>query len=267
MIELREGSLSVKVLHPVEDARLLGTRYCTAGFVHQIDDGRHGPLLAGPTYPESYNLFDGQGIPDAFQPHLPLPDATVLGIGIGRIDAGKNEILERCTWLIEAELHRLVFRATQAADGYAFELERALTLEGRTLRSSTRLANTGKRHLPFQWYPHPFFPHYETGECCKFEAQVVIPENPGFEITRSGYVRMKGFPWVTQSQFQLVDHPAVPVRVLQKHPRLGVVAAACDYVSARLPIWGNPRTFSFEPYYERVVTPGEGVAWSVTYDF
>jgi len=27
------------------------------------------------------------------------------------------------------------------------------------------------------------------------------------------------------------------------------------------------RTFSFEPYYERVVSPGERAAWSVTYDF
>jgi hypothetical protein len=257
----------VKVLHPVEDAGLLGTRYCTGGFVYQIEDHRYGPLLAGPTYPDSYNLFDGQGIPDAFQPHLPLGDGGVLGIGIGRIDTGRDVILERCVWEIDTELRRLGFRTTQTAGGYAFDLERTISLEGRTLRSTTRLVNHGKQHVPFQWFPHPFFPHYETGECCKFDAKVVVPENPGFEVTRSGYVRMKGHPWVTQSHFQLVSHPPVPVRVLQKHPHLGVVAAACDYVSARLPIWGNPRTFSFEPYYERVITPGDEAQWSVTYDF
>ena len=228
MIEIRGTSLSVTVLHPVEDARLLGTRYCTAGFVFQVEDGRYGPLMTGPTYPDSYNLYDGQGIPDAFQPHLPLDAGEVLGIGIGVIDTARNEVVERCVWEIEKELRRLCFRTVQNSGEWSLELERVVTLEGRTLVSRTRLANTGKRHLPFQWYPHPFYPHYETGECCKFESAVVIPDNPGYEIARSGFVRMKGFPWVGRNHFQLVEHPAAPMRALQKHPRRGAVSAVCD---------------------------------------
>ena len=268
MITLKGDGMTVSVLHPVEEAHLLGTRYCTGGFGFQIDDDRHGPLLSGPPYPDSYNLFDGQGIPDAFQPHLPLAGGSLLGIGIGRIDPARNEVAERCLWRIQASTAGLSFGTSQAGDEYAFTLERALTVAGRTLTSATGLANSGKRHIPFQWYPHPFYPHYPGGECCKLDSATLIPENPGFERAPSGFLRMRGHPWVGRSHFVIVGYPAATrVTVLQKHPRLALVAARCDYATTRFPIWGNDRTFSFVPYYERVVSPGEEASWSVTYDF
>ena len=87
VIALAEGALVVSVLDPVADRHLLGTRYCTAGFVFQVQDADRGPLLAGPTYPHAYDVVGGQGAPDAFQPHLPVERAgdgtpsRVLGIG------------------------------------------------------------------------------------------------------------------------------------------------------------------------------------------
>ena len=268
MVTLRGDALTVSVLSPVEDAHLLGTRYCTGGFVFQIDDDRHGALLAGPTYPDSYNLYDGQGIPDAFQPHLPLAGGALLGIGIGRIDPDRNVVTERCEWRVESSGTRLDFSTAQAGDEYAFGLERCVTLTGRTLVSSTRLANTGKLHVPFQWYPHPFFPHYPGGECCRFGAPVAIPDNPGYELAPSGFLRMKGFPWVKRNHFLIVGYPpSTPISLLQRHPLLSLVAARCDYATTRFPVWGNDRTFSFEPYYERVVSPGDEARWSVEYDF
>ena len=56
-----------------------------------------------------------------------------------------------------------------------------------------------------------------------------------------------------------------PVEILQRHPLLGLVAAWTDYVPAKLPVWGNARTFSFEPYCERVVNPGTETRWSISY--
>ena len=266
MLTLKSATLTVSVLHPVENADRLGTRYCTGGFVFQIEDSRHGPLLSGPTYPSSYNLYDGQGIPDAFQPHLPVREGLVLGIGIGLIDTVRNQTTERCVWRIENAPEHLTFRAEQAAEGFAFSVARELTLHGRTLRSATTLSNTGKRPVPFQWYPHPFYPLFDGGECCKFACPVTFPENPGYEIAPSGFLRTKGPP-SRQGYFQVVEHPPAPPVILQKHPALGVLAAVCDYVSPRLPVWGNQNTFSFEPYYERIVVAGGEARWSVTYEF
>ena len=96
MLFLTNARLKVHVLDPVADRARLGTRYCTAGFMFQVEDLERGsvPLLSGPTYPDAYNLFDGQGIPDAFQPALGADrGGTALGIGVGLIDAKANTVL------------------------------------------------------------------------------------------------------------------------------------------------------------------------------
>jgi hypothetical protein len=274
MIRLTSDSLSVEVLDPVADRDRLGTRYCTAGFIFQVTDASRGILLSGPTFPDSYNLFDGQGAPDAFQPHLVVEASTdgaptkVLGIGIGLIDVKANAVLERTPWRIERKEGLLSFRTTQEAGGWSFQLERHLSLAGRTLRSQTILSNTGDRHVPFQWYPHPFFPLYPSGECCALSVPITLPENPGYELLPNGFLRMKHLPWKgTENYFQLLGHQADrPVSFIQKHPVTSLVSARCDYVPARLPVWGNRFTFSFEPYYERVLSPKDTALWSITYD-
>ena len=280
MITLKNGSLSVSILDPVTDKDRLGTRYCTGGFIFQVEDlmGKpaRGNLLVGPTYPDSYNPFDGQGAPDAFQPHLVIDQdadgtpAEVLGIGIGIIDQKANTVSERCVWDITRTDESVRFRTTHVGGIYRFDLERIVTLQGRTLRSETRISNTGTRHVPFQWYPHPFFPHYPTGECCKVSVPVSLPEVcPGYEILPNGFIAMKGFPWKPKASFfQLVGFAGnAPITFIQKHPVTSLVTATIDYVPSRLPIWGNNVTFSFEPYLERVVQPTESTHWSLTYEF
>jgi hypothetical protein len=277
MLTIRNDSLTVSVLDPVADKDRLGTRYCTAGFIFQIDDATRGPLLSGPTYPDSYNLHDGQGIPDAFQPHLVLdqaPDGTptrLLGIGIGIIDAKANVIAERTAWRVSRAADSLEFETEQASGPWGFSLVRTVTLRGRTLRSETALSNTGQRHVPFQWYPHPFFPLYPGGECCRMSIPVTLPDNPGYEVLSNGFLRMKHLPWKraeNENHFQLVGHPGDrPVSFIQKHPVTSIAAAATDYVPTRLPVWGNTFTFSFEPYYERTLSQQETARWSMTYDF
>jgi hypothetical protein len=272
MIVLSNPWLSVSILDPVDDAAKLGTRYCSGGSIFQVEDPARGVLLSGPTYPTSYNLADGQGLPEAFQPHLPLEPghrtgAKLLAIGIGLVDPAANAIVERCAWQTERDETTLRLRAVQAADQWRFTIERRVSLRGRTLRSETVIENAG-RHLPFQWYPHPFFPHHPSGECCRFNVPIVLPENPGYELAENGFLRMKNFPWKGVDHFQIVGQPGDrPIQVVQRHPVTGLVVAACDYPASRLPVWGNENTFSFEPYYERVVQPKEQARWSITYDF
>jgi len=55
--------------------------------------------------------------------------------------------------------------------------------------------------------------------------------------------------------------------VLQKHPVLGLVAGTCSYVPAFLPIRGNRRTFSWEPFFERTKAPGQTTTLWIDYDF
>ena len=66
MYALTNESLSVAILDPQADQGRFGTRYCTGGYIYQVVDAQRGELLSGPTYPASFNWFDGQGIPDAF---------------------------------------------------------------------------------------------------------------------------------------------------------------------------------------------------------
>jgi hypothetical protein len=76
MFSLENHHLSVHVLDPENDRDRFGTRYNTGGYIFQIEDARHGPLLSGPTYPESFNTFDGQGIPDGFRNPLRMPGSS-----------------------------------------------------------------------------------------------------------------------------------------------------------------------------------------------
>lgn len=268
MLVLENPRLKVHVLDPVADRARLGTRYCTAGFVFQVDDLDRGsvPLLSGPTYPDAYNLFDGQGIPDAFQPALGADrGGTALGIGVGLVDAKAGTVREFADWRIERREGVLAFSTRQSYEDWAFDLRRELTLVGRTLRVETRIVNVGKRLVPFQWYPHPFWPVNPDGACCRFSVPVTLPDNPGYELLPDGFLRTKAAPpaggwflWVGTAADR-------PVEILQRHPVLGLVAAWTDYAPARIPVWGNARTFSFEPYLERVASVGTETRWSISY--
>ena len=85
MHTLENEELSVSILDPLADHERFGTRYCTGGYIFQVKNSRLGNLLSGPTYPDDFNVFDGQGIPDSFS-HNPLrqqaSDQEALVIGI-----------------------------------------------------------------------------------------------------------------------------------------------------------------------------------------
>lgn len=276
MYTLENKSLSVSVLDPVADQARLGTRYCTGGYVFQVEDVRHGPLLSGPTYPDSFNWNDGQGLPEAFGNSLRAEDAggnrdggvnTGLVIGIGLCDLQARRVLEFCHWDVEQTASTIHFRTAHALDKIGLELERAVELRGRMVRSATRLRNTGGPHILLSWYPHPFFPHPDADELIRLNIPFSMPGNPGYEITRGGFIARKGWPW-TEGHFQILDHEARSnLVVIQKHPTLGLIAATCSYVPSFFPIWGNRKTFSWEPYVERTVGSRQEMSWSIDYDF
>jgi len=272
MYKLSNDQLSVSILDPIADQERFGTRYCTGGYIYQIDDGKLGALLAGPTYPDRFNWFDGQGIPDAFNlSPLRAPTATdseTLIVGIGICDLAERTVKSFCQWDIEKSPTAIRMATVQTYEGFALELERTVSLCGRTVRSYTRVVNSGKWPLPIRWFPHPFFPQPDTDEMCRLNIPVSFPENPGYEMSESGFILRKGWPWERGGFYQALDHDAqTNLVVLQRHPALGLIAATCSYVPALFPIWGNPNTFSWEPFYERTLAMGQETTWWIDYSF
>ncbi|MBM3187729.1 MAG: hypothetical protein FJZ90_03300 [Chloroflexi bacterium] len=284
MFRLANDQLVVSVLDPVADQVRLGARYCTGGYIYQVEDCRLGPLVSGPGYPDEVfpPVFDGQGLPEAFRAPLGLDEARegeeqtvlVLGVGLARQVPGMRGERERrpgafCGWEVAQSSSTIRMATSHSYQGWAAEVAREVTLHQRTIASVTTLCNTGDREIPLQWFPHPFYPQLETGECCKFNFPVRFPENPGYWLREDGFiVRKLDHPWTRQGHFQMLEYEAPrELVVLQRHPKLGLVAATCDFSPDLMPIWGNSNTFSFEPYLVRTVDPGEELRWSITYDF
>ncbi|MFW5686329.1 MAG: hypothetical protein ACOC0O_06720 [Spirochaetota bacterium] len=268
MFTLENDALSVSVLDPVADCGRMGPRYCTGGYVFQIHSGGD-PLLSGPTYPDDFNWFDGQGIPDSFahaplrNPEAPGPLALIPGIGV--CDTAEPRIVEHCEWEIERSDLRLRLSTEHDWKGYALTVERVVELSGRVIVSSTTVENRGRVQFPIAWFPHPFFPVPDDA-LCSFPAPIELPENTTYYVGADRYLRCR----------DLSVQAAVPLSsgasgsgftVLQRHPESGIVAARFDYPVRHVIVWGNTKTFSFEPYLERTVGVGASLTWNVEYHF
>ena len=94
-----------------------------------------------------------------------------------------------------------------------------------------------------------------------------MPTDSSYELAENGFIRRKGWPW-QDGCFQGLDLAAQNnLVVLQRHPLLGLVAGTCSYIPSFFPIWGNPHTFSWEPYLERTIGAGQELEWWIDYDF
>ena len=274
MHTLSNTELTVSILDPLADQARFGTRYCTGGYIFQIDDRQRGPLLAGanyPDYPDGFIPYNGQGIPDAFnlsplaEPKQGGPLALIVGIGL--CDLVADTVVEFCQWKVEETAGALTMRTAQSFQSFALNLERTVGLQGRTVRSTARLTNTGQSFIPLRWFPHPFYPQPPGDELCRFNVPVSMPDNPGYVFAPSGFIARRNFP-DGRGYFQPLEMDAhAPLVVIQKHPVIGLTTGTCSYVPTWMPIWGNANTFSWEPYLERTVAPGQTAEWWIDYDF
>jgi hypothetical protein len=276
MISLANDTLEVQFLDPVADRARFGVRYCTGGYIFQVRDGKLGDLLSGPTFPASFNWFDGQGIPDAFNLG-PIHSTQTLNegliIGIGVCDLKERVVKTFCDWQIERTASRITFATQQNYEGCALELVRTVELMGRTIRSHTILTNRGRSTTPgvgfvhVRWFPHPFYPQTRDEELVWVNAPLNWRDGGGYRRLANGFLARDASPW-TDGHYLPLDHAATePLILLQRHPALGMVTATCSYVPDYFPIWGNPNTFSWEPFLERTVAQGKTLAWWIDYTF
>ena len=269
MLSIHSDELEVTLLHPADDRSRMGTRYCTGGYIFQVTDPRVGPLMSGPTYPDSFNWFDGQGIPDAFNlsplRSLASPDPTALVIGIGVCDTEGKRVLEFCEWEIDAGERAVAFTTRQERNDFALELVRDVSVSGRTIVSRTRLANVGRSQIPMRWFPHPFYPIPEGPALCSLCEPVSLPPGTTYSVRPDGYLECAD---LAALQSVAVRTPGrSPISFLERHPLLGLVGARYSFPAPHVLVWGNPNTFSFEPYLDQTVGVGSGVDFTAEYHF
>jgi hypothetical protein len=278
MYTLTNNQLTVETLDPVADQQRMGARYCTGGYIFQVHDHRQGVLLSGPTYPDAFNTFDGQGIPDAFNlgPLRTVGDgaeALIIGVGLCELKPNypENAVKTFCAWNAMHEAHSIRMSTVQTHGDWSLGLTRTVQLMGRTVRSETHLHNTGRAAIPVCWFPHPFYPQTDqanSNELIKLNMPVTFDENSSYVLQPNGFIARKNWPWVDGRNYLALNHEATSALVVQqRHPKLGLVTATCSYVPGFFPIWGNPHTFSWEPFLERTVAPGQELTWWIDYDF
>ncbi len=217
-----------------------------------------------------FNTYDGQANSGRVQPVTDSPrevNKNVLILGIGQCDLKEDKVNEPCTWsvtqedfLIRFSTHHLFWRAQpyRRAQSLAFRKDDPLSNNRLQLR---------KHVNPDSMVSAPFFPQPETVELCRFNAPVFLPDNEGYGFARSGFICRRSKTW-NRDYYQAVNHEAHSnLYVLQRHPKLGLVAGACSYIPTFLPIWGNERTFSWEPYMECTIAVGQEKHWHIDYIF
>ncbi len=283
MLTLHNNDLVVEVLDPVADACREGARYCAGGYIWQVRDADVGDLLAGPCYPNEPAPFFGQGVPDMFLTFLG-DEGAARGDEVGRIGVGNvryagpgadfqsmydTEVIEFLRWDVAATARGVTLRAEHRFRDRAYGLERSIYLDFRTLYSCTTIRNLGERELPLCWYAHPFFPLPADERLCRFSLPVGLAPNPGFAQDADGYlVRRAGYDWRAGCYQPLAfEGSGRLLSVIQRHPKVGQVEVCTDFTPSYLPIWGNDRTFSFEPHREVKLGKDEEAAWSISYRF
>jgi hypothetical protein len=283
VIYLKNKELTVSILDPVQDCDKFGSRYCTGGYVWQVDDEKLGSLLSGPLFPAAADLFGGQGAPEVFEIALGSDtaqvgeDVCVLGVGMVRRESSfkpfhvrDNPTVTRFTkWNVEAGENsesEILMSTSQSFRNCSANILRRVQLKGRELISQTEVTNSGEDAFPLRWFAHPFFPPTET--LCRFSLECSVPPNPAFKMDEEGFIHRipeydwnKGFFQPLQSSF------GYPLHVEQKHPKLATIGIDCDFPLAWLPIWGNACTFSFEPYFHTVLQSGTKTSWAIRYRF
>ncbi len=280
MIELSGRNLKVSVLDPVADRGRLGSRYCTGGYLWQVEDAQRGPLFTGPCAPDRVTAFDGQGAPEVFEIALGADRAPVggtvgvIGVGVVRRESPvrpfhvrDNSTVGRFVdWTIETDASFCRMQTRQVFAEYALELTRLVTVQGRAVESRTVIRNRANPSLPVRWFAHPFFPW--TDPLCRFSLECSVPPNPGFALGDDGFlVRRAECDWQVGCFQPLQLCFGYPLQVEQKHPAVGTVEVTCGFPMAWLPVWGNARTFSFEPYFHTVLENGGSADWFIRYRF
>lgn len=282
MITIANSELQVSLLDPATETSRLGSRYVSGGYIWQAEDLQRGPLFGGAQFPDEPESFNGQGAPEVFQftcfrSETEIPEKRLI-IGVGTVEnnarTGVAEshwqaaVEDPARWDIQTSSTRASFAAVQRYGPWHLRITRQVELEGRRLRSTTDLLNTGHGPLPFRWFAHPFFPVPADFRCCSLRPGWSLEHNPGYSVGADRVLSMaRGFNW-RSGHYELVRGcEDETLETAMAHPLLGTIRISGDFPLFRVAVWANDKTFSIEPFRAGSLQSGESTRWSLEYHF
>jgi hypothetical protein len=283
MFLLHNDQLEIQIIDPLKDRKLLGSRYCTGGYIYQVSDLKKGNLFSGPQYPNpDFDVFNGQGAPEVFLLALNQEQCEigqeVYVLGVGSVTRTSpttpfhvrdNPVVkEFCIWKIEEKKDYLKMVSKSVFNQWDFVITKIITLNYRTVSSQTIISNKSKENLPIIWFAHPFFPIPENGISCKFSPRIKLVGNEGYFINDEGFFELKkAYNWKKGLYQKIAYNSKRKLSVIQCHPLVGKVSISCDFIPESIAIWANDITFSFEPFYKGNVESCKESVWNISYCF
>lgn len=282
---LKNKNLTVEVLDPIKDQHLLGSRYCTGGYIWQVYHRTHGALLSGPFYPQAIPpTFDGQGFPEVFESAAPDADlkavgCTVLVPGVGIVkksslivpfhSRNNPEVVHFCSWETSISPNSILMKTDQVLDPFQCSITREITLIDMEIMSKTSFQFCGAHSYNLSWFAHPFFPLNPDFRCCQLSVPAGNLSNDAFFLNDiDGTLQIKPTFDYSKSSYTLLDIPSgSKISVDQFHPSIGKVTVSTDFPVSKMPVWTNKNTFSFEPYFQTCIEENQKINWMIRYHF
>lgn len=274
---LANAELAIDLLDPIAARARLGPRFCWGGFIWQVHDRRAGPLLTGPEWPDpAPNPLNAQGLPESFRHSTTTGEPLLWHDGVGLAPGAGALARESGTvvvtpaiWRIDAQPDRIVFRTHQQVGEWAYELERCIELDGRTLRSHSRLTNRSTSPLKLEWFAHPFFALEANGKLhAILSADTTLSDNPGYDLHHGELTLRRAFVGINDGCLVQLGLPTGQVfTATLTHPRLAWIRFTTDFVPFKTVLWANGNTLSLEPFLALNLLPGKSREWTLTYEF
>jgi hypothetical protein len=285
MLYLKNNTLTVEVLDPIKDQHLLGSRYCTGGYIWQVIHKEFGALLSGPFYPQPVPpTFDGQGFPEVFESAAPDADhkdvgASVLVPGVGIVkksspivpfhSRNNPDVIRFCSWETSISPNSIVMKTMQTLDNFQCLIKREITLIDLEIISRTSFICSGTPSFNLSWFAHPFFPLNADFRCCRFSIPAGHLSNDAFFLDEnSGILKIQPSFDYSKSSFTLLDIPSGNIITIdQFHPSIAKVTVTANFPVSKMPVWTNKNTFSFEPYFQTCLKENLESTWMMRYHF
>ena len=189
---LENEFLRVELIDPNGDALHLFSRFNHCGYIKSVFDKKQRRQLLSSAQAE-FHPFHGEGFPDEFEMPVGYDEAEEnglflkLGVGleikktfIPYTNWDMHKIAETAKTSVFVGRNKITFTQSTAYNGYAYEYEKTISLDGSEISISHNLRNTCEKDLLTLWYSHAFLPIEKGNEKLILE----LPE--GYEIYNNG---------------------------------------------------------------------------------